>query len=56
MTDPSDTDSAQPPAGENPQSDPQSADPAGLQPDDEATRVSCTPRYVCAASGWPARW
>ena len=22
----------------------------------EATRVSCTPRYVSAVSGWPARW
>ena len=21
----------------------------------EATRVSCTPRYVCAWAGWPAR-
>ena len=24
--------------------------------DGEATRVSCTPRYVCAWPEWPARW
>jgi hypothetical protein len=24
-------------------------------PESEATRVSCTPRYVCAWAGWPAR-